>query len=36
MFVSEVDFKTLETGSGREARDIIEPVSGDGEPSLRL
>ena len=27
MFVREVDFKTLDTGSGREARDIIDPVS---------
>ena len=27
MFVREVDFRTLETGSGREAREIMDPVS---------
>ena len=36
MFVREVDFKTLETGSGREAREIIDPVSEEAWLSLEL
>ena len=36
MFVREVDFRTLETGSGREAREIIDPVSEEAWLSLAL
>ena len=36
MFVREVDFRTLDTGSGREARDIIDPVSDEASLSLEL